>query len=316
MSQDSFGSFSERRPCMNFVTRHLPKDARHRQIFAQSSYLAFAVLVLGLRVPVWLLACFIGSCVLAQWALQPAWLPAKGTAPSGAPCLKSTSLTAMITAMGLCLFLRTDSVVLACLAGFFAIASKFVITVGPRHPFNPANFALFTTLGLSVVSEQKLFWTDAKQFGQSLGLIALVVVLGSITVSYAKVWRVTLGFLLSMAIFVSASFGLGQGNWAKVGSILLNPTIWIFGFHMISDPKAVPQAAKSQVVFGSFVAAAFTSVALFFGKSPWAGIALATALFGVSALRWAVMRVRGSLEKPILGSKNPKLSQAQVLSEA
>src|SRR5262249_43163768 len=57
--------------------------------------------------------------------------------------------SALISALSLCLLLRTSSPLVAALAAFVTIASKFVIRVRGKHVFNPTNaglvFALLVT---------------------------------------------------------------------------------------------------------------------------------------------------------------------------
>jgi Na+-transporting NADH:ubiquinone oxidoreductase subunit NqrB len=55
----------------------------------------------------------------------------------------------LITSLGLSLLLRVDHWPTMALAGFAAIASKFVFQFGEKHFFNPANFGIIAVLTLT-----------------------------------------------------------------------------------------------------------------------------------------------------------------------
>ena len=57
-------------------------------------------------------------------------------------------LSPLISALSLCLLLRSDSVLIATLAGALAITSKRVIRFDGRHLFNPSAFALVVSATL------------------------------------------------------------------------------------------------------------------------------------------------------------------------
>ena len=50
--------------------------------------------------------------------------------------------SALISALSLCLLLRTDWLALAALAAVVAVGSKFLIRVRDKHVFNPTNLAI------------------------------------------------------------------------------------------------------------------------------------------------------------------------------
>jgi enediyne biosynthesis protein E5 len=285
-----------------------PADPRWIQISAQLSYLLVGIVFLSLKIPLVLIATFLVGTLLSQVVLHfinsrrrcPEWSFGKSL------CLKSSCLSAMITSMGLCLFLKTQNLAAAFVIAILAIASKSLIKVkeGNKHPFNPANFGLFVALfgtwavtfvfptlmsggtGLRDPKELLLFFTEPNQFGRSLPFLALILVLGSVTVIRAKVWNVTFGFLV---IWLAVSFAIVTYRSAvplQAWNFVSNPTPFIFAFHMISDPKATPHKALPQFVFGAFVAAVVVLIQQ--GSSAplaWKSFAPTIALFAVSALR-------------------------------
>src|SRR5215831_6200186 len=61
---------------------------------------------------------------------------------SGSPVpFASTSRSALISGLSLCLLVRSNVHALACLAAVIAIASKFLIRIRGKHVFNPTDGA-------------------------------------------------------------------------------------------------------------------------------------------------------------------------------
>lgn len=98
-------------------------------------------------------------------------------------------LSPLVSALGLCIFLRTNDLMVVALASFLAIASKFVVRWKGKHLFNPTNFALV------VVLASGLAWISAGQWGQVAWFGFLIACLGSFVVTRAARADVTLPFL-------------------------------------------------------------------------------------------------------------------------
>ena len=72
----------------------------------------------------------------------------------------STSRSALISGLSLCLLLRTNAAVLACLAAVIAIAGKFLIRIRGKHVFNPTNGGIVAMLLLT-----NQVWVSPGQWG-------------------------------------------------------------------------------------------------------------------------------------------------------
>src|SRR5574340_1170281 len=112
-----------------------PFDPRLYQIASLSTLLLYGLLWLHFDVSAWQITLTIGTALLTQYA---------GTRLTQLPSFDPRS--ALISALSLCLLLRTNDLVVAVLASFLAVGSKFVLRWKDKHLFNPTNLALATIL--------------------------------------------------------------------------------------------------------------------------------------------------------------------------
>jgi len=114
-------------------------DPRNYQITALGAFVTVGTIQLGFQINPLNAVAIIATALLAQHFL---FSPGQ-------------SKSALISSLSLVLLLRTDTVAVAALAGFIAIASKRVIRVNGSHIFNPSALALVVTTALF------LFFTTA-----------------------------------------------------------------------------------------------------------------------------------------------------------
>lgn len=216
------------------------KDPRYYQIAVLSSLLLFGVFILdfGIR---WQNAVAIVTTALGvqyvggHYARLPRFDP----------------LSPLITSLSLTLLLRTDEIMLASIAAIIAIGSKFVIRVGGKHIFNPANVALVT---LMLASDHA--WVSSGQWGSAaIGAFTLAC-LGFLVLTRARRAETTIAFLVFFAALL-----FGRAAWlGDPASIpmhqLQNGALLIFAFFMISDPKTTPDSARGRILYAAIVAAA------------------------------------------------------------
>jgi Na+-transporting NADH:ubiquinone oxidoreductase subunit NqrB len=145
-------------------------------------------------------------------------------------------LSAIITALGLSLLLKTNDLYIAFFVGVIAISAKFIFRYNGRHFINPANF------GLSIAVLSGYAWLSPSQWGFEGTLFFLIGVLGSVVSSKAKRIDVALVFLGTLLLlqFGRSIFYLG---WPK--DFLLqqftNGSLLLFTFFMITDPVSTPK---------------------------------------------------------------------------
>jgi Na+-transporting NADH:ubiquinone oxidoreductase subunit NqrB len=157
--------------------------------------------------------------------------------------------SALISALSLCLLLRTSSLPLAVLTATIAIASKFVLRVRGKHVFNPTNGAL-----VAMLLATSDIWVSPGQWGSGLVFAFLMASAGGLVVNRAARADVTLAFLACWAsLLVARSLWLGEPLAIPVHR-LQNGALVLFAFFMISDPKTTPDSRAGRLLFAALVA--------------------------------------------------------------
>ncbi len=276
-------------------TQLLALDPRLYQIASLSTLLLYGLIWLRFDIPATQIAVTIGAALLAQYA---------GTRFYDLPAFDPKS--PLISALSLCLLLRTDHLVIAALASFIAIGSKFVIRWKDKHVFNPTNLALVVMIG------SRLGWMSPGQWGQVAWLGFLIACLGSLVITRAARADVTLAFL---AFYVGLLFA--RAVW--LGDPLTIPfhqiesgALLIFAFFMISDPKTTPDSRTGRILFALLVtlAALHVQFGLFTPNGPLWGL-IACAPF-VPLIDRLVPAVRYDWSRPTTGQ--PPVPVPLVLS--
>lgn len=237
------------------------KDPRLYQIASLSTLLLYGLLWLHFDVSVWQIAVTLGTALLTQYA---------GTRYFNLPSFDPRS--PLISALSLCLLLRSNDLAVAALATFIAISSKFIIRWKGKHVFNPTNLALAVMLACG------LGWMSSGQWGQVVWLGFLIACLGSLVVTRASRADVTLAFLaFYVGLLIARTLWLGDPltipfHQFESGALL------IFAFFMISDPKTTPDSRTGRIVYALIVALAalYVQFGLFRPNGPlWGLIACA-----------------------------------------
>jgi len=226
------------------VLERLLRDPRHYQIAALAGLLAWGVLRLRFDLAAPQIAATLGAALAAQWACTKAWRE---------PRFEPRS--ALISALSLCLLLRTNHLALAALAAAMAVASKFAIRVRGKHVFNPTNGALAVLLILHAP-----VWVSAGQWGNTALFCFAIAGVGLLVVNRAARSDVTLGFLAAYALILFArALWLGQRLAVPLHQ-LTSGALLLFAFFMISDPRTTPDSRAGRLVFAVLVAAGATFV--------------------------------------------------------
>jgi enediyne biosynthesis protein E5 len=212
-------------------------DPRWLQIAFLSSFLAVGVW-LGV-VPAWQPPLCLAAAIAAQEL---------GRRLTGGPI--STQRSAIITALGLSLLLRTDLFWLAPLAALLAVGSKFLLRFRGKHLFNPANFGL-----VACMLATPHVWCSPSQWGENALLRIWFVALGLAVVNRAFRTDTSLAFLGAWTLLKAARvLYLGQTSGVFLHQLEVGSLI-VFAFFMISDPKTTPDHRVGRVIFAVLVAA-------------------------------------------------------------
>ena len=213
-------------------------DPRYLQIFLLGSFLTYGLLFLqwSARLDVFA-AAFVSSI-----ATQIAWAKWKGQPISS---VKS----ALISALGLCLLLRVDSVWVKALAGVATISSKFLVRYNGKHVFNPTNFGII----LAILTGHA--WISPGQWGHGETGMLLILLGATGILLRVKRWDLSLTFLAMLFAMESLRLIAYLGwDWPVVFHRFNSGTILLFAFFMITDPKTSPNSRKGRIIWSSMIA--------------------------------------------------------------
>ncbi|MGQ0657505.1 MAG: RnfABCDGE type electron transport complex subunit D [Chromatiales bacterium] len=181
----------------------------------------------------------ISVALLTQWAC---------TRAVGLPKLDFRS--PLISALSLCLLLRSNSLGILALAAVIAIGSKFLLRLGGKHIFNPTNLAIVAMLLLF----SEYAWVSPAQWGSKTYFAFLLACFGGLVIYRAERSDVTIAFLLAYAAIVFGRAAWLGDPWAIPSRQMQGGALLIFSFFMISDPKTTPDTRTGRVLFAMLVA--------------------------------------------------------------
>jgi Na+-transporting NADH:ubiquinone oxidoreductase subunit NqrB len=235
------------------------QDPRDYQILFLSLFL-----ILGIGTRDWtirpdLILVVIVGCLLTQWVaisilpnLQEKiqdWLTNNTVfLLNDLKLVNSTKLlslkSATITALSLSLLLRADHYSTMLLAGSLAIISKFLFQVHCKHFFNPANFGIIAVLILTPDA-----WVSPGQWGDDGWYVLLFLGTGGIILNKVGRWDTTAAFLGSYAM-LEAMRNLWLGwTWDVYWHRLMSGSLLLFALFMITDPRSIPNARLSRLIW-------------------------------------------------------------------
>jgi Na+-transporting NADH:ubiquinone oxidoreductase subunit NqrB len=161
----------------------------------------------------------------------------------------SSLKSATITALGLSLLLRADHYTTMILAGSLAILSKFLFQVERKHFFNPANFGIVAALLLTSDA-----WVSPGQWGDDGWYALLFVGTGGLVLKLVGRWDTTAAFL-SIYASLEAIRNLWLGwTWDVYCHRLMSGSLLLFALFMITDPRSIPSARISRLLWAGCIA--------------------------------------------------------------
>ena len=214
------------------------KDARDFQIVFLSLFLLYGIWFLGWDANFVAYSTMFISCLGAQFlGIKIYKIPSHS--------FKS----AIITAVGLCLLFKANSIATYALVGVLSILSKFVVRVNGKHVFNPSLFGIIVCLLITNDA-----WVSPGQWGNEFILIAFIS--GAALMVLFKVGRIdtSLMFLGSLMLLEFSRTVLYQGWGSDVFLYkFTNGTILLFAFFMITDPVTTPKSFRARLIWGASI---------------------------------------------------------------
>ncbi len=262
-------------------------DPRYFQVIFQAIFLSYGILFLHWNADWQHYILSIVGCLLFQYAADS--IKAKRFLKPNE--FDRWGFSVLISAMSLCLLLKTNDWYVSLLAAFLTVASKYVLRFNQKHIFNPSAFGIVATILLT-----KDAWLSPGQWGSNAVIFFGVITFGTIVVTRVQKLDVSLAFLLTFIglLYWRQAYVLGWPmdyfiHSVSTGSLLL------FTFFMISDPRTSPNHPIARIIWAVLIAAVSFYLAAFkwkFNTIIWVLVAAAPLvplldkIFKAKAFHW------------------------------
>jgi len=232
-------------------------DPRCFQVVFQAIFLSYGILILHWEGGWSHYLISISGCLLFQWTADSF----KENRPLRFGEFDRWGFSVLISAMSLCLLLKTNHWQISLLAAFLTVASKYIFKWNQKHIFNPSAFGIVATLFLTNDA-----WLNPGQWGSNAIIFFAVITLGTIVVTRVQKLDVSFAFLLTYVglLYWRQVYVLGWPldhfiHSVSTGSLLL------FTFFMISDPRTSPNHPVARMLWAVLIA----SVAFYLTAFKW-----------------------------------------------
>ncbi|HET6723991.1 MAG TPA: DUF2330 domain-containing protein [Chitinophagaceae bacterium] len=221
-------------------------DPRYFQVIFQAIFLSYGILFLHWNADWQHYIISIGGCLLFQYAADS--IKSKRFLRPNE--FDRWGFSVLISAMSLCLLLKTNDWYVSLFAAFATVGSKYILRFNKKHIFNPSAFGIVVTLLLTNDA-----WLSPAQWGSNAVIFFFVVTLGTIVVTRVQKLDVSLAFLLTFVgllywrqVYVLAWPMDHFIHSVSTGSLLL------FTFFMISDPRTSPNHPFARIIWAILIA--------------------------------------------------------------
>lgn len=224
------------------------KDARYFQIIFQTAFLLYGIFYLKWANEAMCFLYYASGCLLTQFIFELVKDKFIVT-----PAFRNKFLngckSALITAFGLCILLKTNQWYICILAAFISIGSKYLFCYRRKHLFNPSAVGIALTILLTGKA-----WISPGQWGNDIIIIFGVCCLGSIVVTKVQKLDISIAFLGTyiLLLFTRQILYLGWPLDFFLQSITTG-SLLLFTFFMISDPKTAPDHKTARIIWGVLV---------------------------------------------------------------
>jgi len=164
---------------------------------------------------------------------------------------ESYYITALILACILTPIHSTHDLPLFIWAGVLSMSSKYILAVNRKHIFNPV--AISVVLTAFGFGESASWWV-----GNSI-LMPFILLGGLLIVRKIKRGDLVFSFLVA-AIITTITLGFLKGTSIAltINQLLLNSSLFFFGFVMLTEPLTTPPTKFLQILYGGLVGFLFS----------------------------------------------------------
>lgn len=235
-------------------------DPRYFQVFFQVLFLSYGIAFLGWNADWGHYIVSILGCLIFNYAAesfrQKKWLSLFGK--SG---FALWGFSILISALSVCLLLKTNHWYTSLLAAFLIVISKYIFRFNNKHIFNPSAFGIVAVLLFTHDA-----WLSPGQWGNNAVIFFSTITFGTIVVTKVQKLDTSLAFLFTytgllycwqhkvlvwpMDYFIHS---------VSTGSLLL------FAFFMISDPKTSPNHWVARIIWAMMIA----SISFYLSAFKW-----------------------------------------------
>lgn len=237
------------------------RDVRDYQISFLSLFLFLGVATRDWTLQPQLILVVIITCLVTQWLLASLVEYTKNSSDFSrslvinpiaiitTPQVLNSLRSALITALGLSLLLRSNSESTMIIASVAAISSKFLLRRHNKHFFNPANFGIIIALLITNNA-----WISPGQWGTDWWYLLLFAGLGGIILKQVGRWDTSVAFLLTYSSLEAVrNFWLGW-SWDVWQHQLMSGSLLLFALFMLTDPRSIPNSQISRLVWSLIIA--------------------------------------------------------------
>jgi enediyne biosynthesis protein E5 len=225
------------------------RDARYLQIFFQAIFLLYGIYYLNWTNEALCFFYYAWGAFTTQLLFEYLYNPRSITHRSFWVNYYYCSKSALITAFGLCLLLKTNHWYICLLAAFISIAGKFIFRYRKKHMFNPSALGIAATILLTGKA-----WINPGQWGNDMVILFGVCCLGCIVATRVQKLDVTLAFLATYAglLFIRQVLYLGWPADFFIQSVSTG-SLLLFAFFMVTDPKTAPDHKIARIIWAVII---------------------------------------------------------------
>jgi Na+-translocating ferredoxin:NAD+ oxidoreductase RnfD subunit len=230
-------------------------DPRYFQVIFQAIFLTYGIFFLHWNADWQHYIISIGGCLLFQYSADS--IRSKRFLKPNE--FDRWGFSVLISAMSLCLLLKTNHWYVSLLAAFLTVVSKYIFKFNKKHIFNPSAFGIVATILLT-----KDAWLSPGQWGSNAVIFFGVITLGTIVVTRVQKLDISLAFLLTFIglLYWRQVYVLGWPMDHFIHSISTG-SLLLFTFFMISDPRTAPNHPVARIVWAVLIAAVSFYLAAF-----------------------------------------------------